>query len=275
MASLSLKQAWDRVAAAQVSAWPLARTRMIVGTLAFARAIVGAPVLFRATDPATLRLPYIAGLPVLSRAEVPWLVGLWLLAATAFTAGWRTRWSGIVLAVVLARILTADQQTYSSHLYLLLLLVVILSFGDSGAVGSLDARSGVRREVVPGWPVWLLAAQGSIVYGFAALAKLIPEYLSGAMLCADFGWMSANPPVLLCAGLAMGSIVTELFLAVALWQKRWFRFACVVGVGLHVAMIVMLAPAVRWQLIIFAGEMLVLYPLYPLARAMAVRESPG
>ena len=273
MASLSLKQAWDNLATAQIPAWPLARTRMIVGTLAFARAIIGIPVLLRATGPGTLRLPYIAGLPALGRAEVPWLAGLWLVAAAAFIAGWRTRWSGIALALVLARVLTADQQTYSSHLYLLFLLVLLLSLGDSGAVASLDTRRGARREMVPGWPVWLLAAQGSIVYGFAALAKLIPEYLSGAMLCADFGWMSANPPVLLCAGLAMGSIVTELFLAFALWQKRWFRFACVVGIGLHVAMIVMLAPAVHWQLIIFAGEMLVLYPLYPLARAMVAQES--
>ena len=273
MASLSLKQAWDNLATAQIPAWPLARTRMIVGTLAFARAIIGIPVLLRATGPGTLRLPYIAGLPALGRAEVPWLAGLWLVAAAALAVGWRTRWSGAALALVLARVLTADQQTYSSHLYLLLLLVLILACGDSGAVLSLDARARGRRETIPGWPVWLLAAQGSIVYGFAAIAKLIPEYLSGAMVCADFGWMDSSPPVLLCAGLAMGSIVTELGLAFALWQKRWFRFACAVGIGLHAVMIMMLAPAVRWQLIIFAGEMLVLYPLYPLARAIAVRES--
>jgi hypothetical protein len=271
---MSLKAVWQRVLEGEVAAWPLARTRIIVGALAITRAFEAARVLWPATAPDTLRLPYVSFMPELTRAEVPWLAGIWLAAAAAFTLGWRTRISGSVLCLVIARSLTSDQQGYSSHLYLLLLLVLILTVGRSAAVSSLDARRVGRRYRVPGWPVWLLAVQGTLVYGYAALAKLIPAYLSGAVICAHFGWLNWDPaPVYLCAGLAIASIVTELFLVVALWRRRLWPLACVVGVGLHVAMVVMLTPDVRLQLIIFAGEMLVLYPLYPIAADLIRGES--
>jgi len=252
-----------------VDAWPLARTRIVVGILAFVRGLEGARVLQHVTSPDTLRLPYVAGMPLLARMEVPWLIGAWLLAALAFTVGWRTRLAGGVLCLTLLRVLTADQQAYSSHLYLLLLLVLVLSWGESSAVAGLDARRSGARAQVPGWPVFLLAVQGSVVYGYAAVLKLIPAYLSGAVLCAHFGWLHRqSPPVMTCATLAAGSIITELFLATALWRRSLWRWACLVGVGLHIAMIAMLSAEVRLQLVVFTGEMLVLYPLYPIAVRM-------
>jgi hypothetical protein len=205
-------------------------------------------------------------MPQLTRPEVPWLIGIWLAAAVAFTLGWRTRISGVVLCLAIARSLTSDQQGYSSHLYLLLVLLLILTVAQSSAVSSMDARRRGSQARVPAWPVWLLAVQGSVVYGYAALTKLVPSFLSGAAVCAHFGWFGrANPPIFICAGLAIASIITELFLAIALWRRSTWRLACVIGIGLHVAMVAMLTPDVRLQLIIFAGEMLVLYPLYPTA----------
>jgi hypothetical protein len=254
---------------AEIAAWPLARTRIIIGILAFVRGLEGLRVLRHVTEPGMLRLPYIAGMPVLARGEVFWLAGTWLLAALAFAVGWRTRVAGVVLMLVLVRVLTADQQAYSSHLYLLLVLISTLTCGQSSGVASLDARLDGPRERVPGWPVWLLAVQGTLVYGYAAVDKLIPAYLSGAVLCAHFGWLHHQPPpVMICAALALGSIVTELFLAFGLWRRRLWLVACAVGIGLHVAMVVMLSSEVRLQLIVFAGEMLVLYPLYPIASQM-------
>lgn len=263
---MSLTASSNRLLESEIPAWPLARTRIVIGLLAFARGIEGWRVLHHVTNPGTLRLPYLAGMPELTRAELPWLTGFWLVAALAFTVGWRTRIAGATLCLVIARVLTADQQAYSSHLYLLLLLILILTCGQSSAVASVDARQDGPQERIPGWPVWLLAAQGSIVYGYAALAKLIPEYLSGAVLCLHLGWLDRQPPpVMICATLAVASVLTELFLAVSLWRERLWALACVVGIGIHVAMVLLLSSEVRLQLIIFAGEMLVLYPLYPVA----------
>lgn len=263
---MSLTASWNRLLECEIPAWPLARTRIVIGLLAFARGFEGWRVLHHVTSPDTLRLPYLVALPHLTRAELPWLAGLWLIAAAAFTVGWRTRIAGATLCLVIARVLTADQQAYSNHLYLLLLLVFILTCGESAAIASLDARRSGPREQIPGWPIWLLALQGSIVYAYAALAKLIPEYLSGAVLCLHLGWLDRHPPpVMVCAALAAGSVLIELFLAVSLWRARLWALACVVGIGLHVAMVMLLSSEVRFQLIIFAGEMLVLYPLYPMA----------
>lgn len=266
---MPLKAWWDRVLTSEVRAWPLARTRIVIGVLAFIRAAEGGRVLWKLTTPDTLRLPFVAGMPEMSRAEVPWLVGIWMAAAVAFTAGWRTRSAGVVLVLAMLRVLTGDQQAYSSHLYLMLLLVLILTVADSSATASLDARRVGSRAWIPAWPVWLLAVQGSLVYGLAAATKLIPEYLSGAVLCFHLGWLHwSSPPVMLCAGLAIASVLTELFLAVGLWSRRFWGVACVAGLGLHALMIFLLAMQVRLQLVIFAGEMLVLYPLYPIATAM-------
>ena len=145
-----------------------------------------------------------------------------------------------MLTVALAGTLLSDQQTYSNHLYLMLPVAALLTVAQSGAALSLDARREGGRDWVPGWPVWLLCAQVSIVYGFAALAKLNPDFLSGSvvasylrrdgLLALPDAWRSLEPMLIL----SLLAICSEAFLAFALWVPRWRPAAMVVGLGLHV-----------------------------------------
>jgi hypothetical protein len=191
---------------------------------------------------------------------------LWGLAGVCFLAGWRTRIAGTLLTLVLAVQLLLDQQTYSNHLYLLALVVGLLTVADSGAAWSLDARGGTRASV-PAWPVFLLQAQTSLVYGFAAISKLTRDYLSGLAL-APFvpfragveliGFTATAGIVLL---LSWATIPIELMLAIFLWSPRRRVAAALLGVILHIGMVAMMY-SMRLDLAVFAVVMWGLYLLF-------------
>lgn len=100
----------------------------------------------------------------------------------------------------------------------------VIALSDCGAAWSLDPRRTGSRDPVPGWPAFLLRAQLTITYAFAAISKLNLVYVSsgvlavylrreyGPLVLSDtwFDWRGLMPlPVL--------SIVVEAFLAVAFW----------------------------------------------------------
>ena len=251
---------------ARAPSGPVAIARMILGTVVLAHAPETWRVLRRLVEPAVLRLPMWSFVPEPTLPTVTALAVLWVVAAASFALGYRTRVSGSVLAVVLAIVLGLDEQTYSNHLYLMTIVVGLLTLADCGAARSLDARrTGVRPDV-PGWPVALLKAQLTIVYGFAALAKLNAVYLSGRALARVVPWreiaslfgMRAAVYIVIAASIA--AVVTETLLAVWFWSPRWRVPAVALGVLLH-AGIVALMPG-KVPLAIFAGVMFSLYPLF-------------
>ena len=163
--------------------------------------------------------------------------------------------------------LIIDQQTYSNHLYLLSLIVFLLTLADSGRALSIDAR-GQDAPSIPAWPVTLLKLQVSIVYVFAALSKINVVYLSGVVI-----YLSLQPSLkMLVAGhaatpvlmmlVAVFSVLVELWLAVALWRRKWRSAAVVVGIAFHVGLIVLLTWDQAVQLIVFTIGMASLYVLF-------------
>jgi hypothetical protein len=216
--------------------------------------------------PTVIKLPYFEWLPLLPTGSVWAFILLWVLAAIAFSFGWKTRIAGAVLACVIGYSLLLDQQFYSNHLYLLFLVVVLLTITDSGAAISMDARQA-ERATVPGWPVWLLKVQISIVYIFSAVAKLTPQYLSGEVLTESlkqYGFftipMAWRVPVAMKM-LAIVAIVMELFVGLGLWSRRLRPLAVIAGVLFHTFIIAALDSS-RLSLSIFALEMFAVYLLF-------------
>jgi len=262
----------ERLLTGTVEPRPVALVRVVIGLTAFVRALVAYGILERLLRPTTIRLPYVPWLPQLAPSALPWLVALWAAAALFFACGWWTRTAGVALAAAILYGLLLDEQTYSNHLYLLVLIVLLLVLANAGAALGVDARRGDVRPRAEGYAVWLLRTLVSATYAFAALAKLNPAYLSGAMLA---GYMSPTllvalpetarlPFVLACS---WGTIVVELGLAVALWSARWRRLAVAAGAALHVGMVALLPPGSQVQLAVFAIEMVALYLVFfiPLA----------
>jgi hypothetical protein len=261
-----LTAALDALLDRRTDAGTPAIARVIVGVASLAGAVEAAHLLSHLLAPAVLRLPYTPGLPDPPPAAVPALIAAWSAAAVAFTLGWRTHAAGAVLAATMGYALLLDQQSYSNHQYLLVVVVVLLTLADCGAAASVDAWRGRGRPVVPAWPVLLLKLQLTVVYGFTALAKLNLVYLSGALLAGGLrtgGWLPVPTSwqiVEVMSPLAVASVLIEVVLAAALWLPRWRRPAAALGVAFHATMIWTMS--VPFSLAIFAAGMLALYALF-------------
>jgi predicted DCC family thiol-disulfide oxidoreductase YuxK len=255
-----------RWASGTAPARPLAVARIGVAFAALLELPSSAQTLLRLADPSAIHAPYLAFMPRPTEPLIWALIGLWLVSGLSVLVGWRTRWAGAVLTATLASVLLLDQQLYSNHLYLMVLVSGLLTVSDSGAAISLDARRVGTRDWVPGWPVWLLCLQVSIVYGFAALAKLNPDFLSGSVvasylrrdgpLAVPDAWRSLEPMLVL----SILAVFAEAFLAVSLWSRRWRPAAMVAGLGLHAFITGWLNPA--GALLVFSLLMLPLYLLF-------------
>ncbi|HEX9759426.1 MAG TPA: HTTM domain-containing protein [Candidatus Acidoferrales bacterium] len=240
--------------------------RSLVGLAAFVRAFEAGRLLQQWLLPTSMRAPLVDGFPA-ARPEILFLlVGVWGAAAAAFAAGWKTRWTGSVLTLVMSYTLLLDQQTYSNHLYLLILVTGLLTLAGGGGL-SIDTRLSGHREAALAWPVFLLKSQVSIVYFFAAITKMNAGYISGETLGLQLHpgfWMLIPEEFAARAamGLAVASIVIELALAFGLWWKR-MRLP-VIGTGLlfHFGLVACVIPSVSLQIFVFTLLMLALYPLF-------------
>lgn len=248
-----------------VSARPVGWARIGVGVAAVARALDGAPLLLGLADPQLLRVPYAAWWIEPTRPVVVSLLVLWVAAGAAFTIGYRTRIAGWTLLAAIAVVLSLDQQTYSNHLYLMALIVLLLTTAGPGGALSVDAARGRGSPFADGTAVFLLKAQVSIVYFFAGLWKINEPFLSGAVLAGQLGSGPVPFPEILrtpsvLAVVAAATVVTEMFIAAGLWLRRYRSLSIGLAVLLHGAIVVFMAPTV--QLVVFAVELVVLYPLF-------------
>lgn len=245
---------------------PPAIARIIAGIAALLASLEAARTLSRVLQPAVVKIPFVSWLPLLPSGALRIFLIVWIVAALLFALGWKTRLAGTALVLVSGYTLVMDEQTYSNHLYLLCLVVLLLTISGSGAAWSLDARRHAMREVAV-WPVLLLKIEATIVYFFSAMAKLTPSYLAGEILTRSLkqdGWLALPAPWRtpgVMSLLAAGSIIAELLIAFGLWSRRSRPFAIAAGTGFHLLIIATLDSS-RLSLAIFALAMLAIYPLF-------------
>jgi predicted DCC family thiol-disulfide oxidoreductase YuxK len=251
---------------ARTSGRALALARIVVAGAVLLEGRASAGVLLRLTDSSVLHIPPVSWAPTVTVGLAWALIALWSVSGMAFLVGLWTRLAGVVLAATLAAVLLLDQQLYSNHLYLMVLIVGLLTIADAGAAISMDARRTKTPQMVPAWPTWLVRAQVSIVYGFSALAKLNLTFLSGSVLAASLrrsgplalpdAWRAAEPMMIL----AVLAACLEAFVAVALWLPRWRPAGLVAGLALHAGITGWLSPT--YQLLVFSLMMLPLYLIF-------------
>lgn len=257
----------ERLVERTTDARPLGVTRMLLGFAAILLTFELADSLGRLGAPGIFRFPVLEALArIPGSLAVPVLIGLWASASFALLLGWRARAASAALVVLGLVVLGTDQQLYSNHLTLLIVLVGLVGLADGGAALSLDARAGRGSARVPEWGIWLIKLQITIVYLFAALSKLNPSYLSGSVMASYLrtdgplavpgSWRTFEPMLVL----STVALLTELFVAVALWLPRWRRNAFVVGLGLHAFILLTFQPPLA--LLIFGLASLAPYILF-------------
>jgi hypothetical protein len=177
------------------------------------------------------------------------LPGAWMYAYYAVMAGCGVlvmlgAWFKLAQAafVVLWSLAYAMQSvSYNNHYYLILLLAVLLLPTPAHAWASWDARRkpGLRALTCPRWCIAALAAQVALVYLFAAVAKLDPDWLAGRPL--DI-WLSGKTdrvlgPLLgkpwLKDVLAWGGLAFDLLFIPLLVWRRTRGFALAVAIAFH------------------------------------------
>ena len=95
--------------------------------------------------------------------------------------GYKYRISIIAYTIMWSGVYLMQKSSYNNHYYLLMLLCIIMSFLPANRFAALDSRNdpSLRSISMPRW-VWLvIVLQMWIVYTYAAVAKLYPDWLNG------------------------------------------------------------------------------------------------
>lgn len=93
--------------------------------------------------------------------------------------GFKYRWSMIGYTVMWAGVYFMQKSSYNNHYYLLLLLCTLMSTLPAGNYFSVDVKQNplLKKIYMPRWCVLIIIAQLWIVYTYASVAKLYPDWL--------------------------------------------------------------------------------------------------
>src|ERR1700722_15987289 len=113
-----------------------------------------------------------------------WLYFHWIflgILALFVAAGFLYRISAALLFLSNTYFFLLDQGAYVNHNYLICLFSFLLIFVPAPRAFSVDAWlfPRIRSQSVPAWCLWLMRTQMAVVYFFAGVAKLTPDWLRG------------------------------------------------------------------------------------------------
>jgi vitamin K-dependent gamma-carboxylase len=183
-----------------------------------------------------------AWVPQPSVLQMRGLLVVLTLASLGLALGWRTRLSALGFLLAFTWIELIDATTYLNHYWFLTLVGALAVVAPLGRALSLDARrAGGPSTVATGW-VWLLRFQVGVVYAFAGLAKLQPDWLVHALpldlwlparadvpVLGRLVGIDAVPHLLAVAGALFDCLVVPLLL----WRRTRLA-AWIVLVAFHV-----------------------------------------
>ena len=111
------------------------------------------------------------------------LFGLLAGCAVAVLLGWRYRASMTLFFLLFTYVELLDKSYYLNHYFFISLLSFLLIWLPANGAWSLDARRrpASARATVPAWTVRALQVQIGLVYVFAGLAKMTPDWLVHAL----------------------------------------------------------------------------------------------
>jgi uncharacterized membrane protein YphA (DoxX/SURF4 family) len=198
--------------------------------------------------------PYAAWYPELPEAAYVALLWLAAAAAVAMSLGFLTRLAtATTFAIVAYNVFLSTTHFHNNRAYLLIVLGA-LALAPSGRELSLDAWLRRRRNrppldlSAPAWPLWLLRFECAAIYGASGLSKLVdPDWFGGTVtwqrvvrarddLTALPDWaVSLLTDRAFHTGAAKFIVLTELFIAAALWSRRTRYAAVWVAVVFHIS----------------------------------------
>ena len=135
-----------------------------------------------------------------------------------------------------------EQARYLNHYYLICLASLLLVFVPAHGALSLDAGrcKDLRTRHAPAWSIWLLRAQLAIVYFYAGVAKLNPDWLAGEPMRMWLADRSDTPVVgslfteeWVVFAFSYGGLAFDLLVAPMLFWPRTRIYAFALAIAFH------------------------------------------
>ena len=144
------------------------------------------------------------------------------------TIGLFYRWSALLLFLGSSSAFLMEKSVYINHTYLYCLTAFLMIFLPANRAWSVDAKRNpaLLQSSVPVWTIWILLFQISVVYFFAGLAKVNPDWLAGKPMMY---WLPVKRHYPL-----IGSIL----------EQQWFAFLISWG---GVAFDLLIVPLMLWR----------------------------
>jgi vitamin K-dependent gamma-carboxylase len=152
--------------------------------------------------------------------------------------GFLYRISASLMFLSYAYFFLLDEARYVNHTYLICLYCLLLAVVPAHREFSSDARMRpkLRSNVAPAWSLWLLRFQIAVVYIFAGLVKLSPDWLRGEPMRFELGQATQAPVVgqffgneLAVYFVTYGGLLFDLFVVpLLLWRRTRVAAFCAV-----------------------------------------------
>jgi hypothetical protein len=206
--------------------------------------------------------------------------------ALCIAAGLFARLAAALFCAGFTFVFLIDQARYMNHLYLVCPLSGLLAIVPAERAYSLDAlrRPDARGPYAPAWALALLRAQIAIVYVFGGLAKLNPDWLSGApmrLVLAGVPPLGPLEPLLASEWtvrfFTTGGLLFDLLVVPALLWRRTRPLALAASIFFHLVNAWMFRIGI-FPWLMLAATTLFLEPGWPrrlLARAGVASRPPG
>ena len=193
------------------------------------------------------------------------LIAALALGGLSLAAGFFPRLGAAAAALSFAYLLAAERTVYQNHYYLITLLAACLTVVPTHARSAVDGwlRPRSTSARAPAWCLDLFRGQIVLVYVFAGIAKMSPEWLSGWPVrlslavgrdATAFGPWFANEPAV--ALLTWGGLLADAVAGPLLLVPRARRLALPVLAAFH------LGTALFWGIGVFPWLMLAALTLF-------------
>jgi hypothetical protein len=167
------------------------------------------------------------------------------LSALALMLGWRYRIAAVLFFLSFTYVELIDKTNYLNHYYFVSIISFLLIWVPANRRFSLDAwrDASLRADLVPAWTVNIFKLQLGLVYVYAGLAKLHPDWLLDAMplrlwLPAHGHWPIIGPLLEMPETaylFSWGGALYDLTIVFFLLWKRTRPLAYVAVIGFHLA----------------------------------------
>ncbi|WP_053976317.1 HTTM domain-containing protein [Mangrovimonas xylaniphaga] len=150
------------------------------------------------------------------------LLGLFIML------GYKYRWSMLAFTIMWTGTYFMQKSSYNNHYYLLMLLSAMMVIQPANRYFSLDAKlhPEIKSNSMPQWCKYLFVLQLFIVYTYASIAKMYPDWLNASAI-----------------GLILKS-KQHYFLVGELLQEKWVHYCLAYGGILFDGLVI---PLMLWK----------------------------